>query len=180
MRFVFLYILATCFVFGRFSFVCDNATVVRHAQRLIAGGTHAKTHGWTLTSDGDLWEIAHNCIEHKGRHAIRVSKLKGHATSDDVQAGTISEGDRRGNMLSDTLAQHATDTDQGDRIHICYALLRRRTLYAAFTEKVQALIRRVLRADADMRARPARAVMSCARSARANDAVRPPHGPRYF
>ena len=65
----------------------DNATFVRKANLLIQASPLWPTRPWTLTEDGDLWAICDSMLQQKGRHAVRVTKVKAHLTDKDVAFG---------------------------------------------------------------------------------------------
>ena len=58
---------------------------------------------WPLQRDGDLWRIFWNLLLAKGPHAVRFSKVKGHATAADVAAGISTATDRMHNSRADDL-----------------------------------------------------------------------------
>ena len=57
--------------------------------------------------DGDLWEIFHRAASHKGPSAIRIGKVKGHASIDDVSEGIATDWTKYGNDAADALATRA-------------------------------------------------------------------------
>ena len=61
-----------------------------------------------MQKDGDVWYAIWRIIFAKSPQAIKVTKLKGHATEEDVTAGIITEVDKSGNHISDTLVKEAT------------------------------------------------------------------------
>ena len=157
----------------------DNASVVAHAQQLIAGGTHRHPAGWGLTRDGDLWELAEACLLAKGRHAVLVSKVKGHATETDVGSGVVVDRDRWGNERADNIATAATEGWPNDAAPLTRALLDRQQDYGRLVARIQALIRRTLRADKAMREAKLAALAEAARLSDDDDRVRvsiPYHG----
>ena len=44
----------------------------------------------------------------KGPHAMKVCKVKGHATREEVESGKVEEDDKAGNDISDKLATEGT------------------------------------------------------------------------
>ena len=59
---------------------------------------------WNLLKDGDLWEIFHTAAHVKGVHAIKATKLKAHATNQDVDDGVITPWHRVINKKADDYA----------------------------------------------------------------------------
>ena len=45
---------------------------------------------WRMQKDGDVWQAIWRAILAKGPHAIKVSKVKGHATEQHVRDGTAT------------------------------------------------------------------------------------------
>ena len=57
-----------------------------------------------LVKDGDLVALVQNIIRTRGRHTVRVTKVKGHAKDDDVQHGHVRLIDQKGNVEADIAA----------------------------------------------------------------------------
>ena len=78
-----------------------------------------------LVQDGDLVALVQHIIRTRGRDAVRVTKVKGHANDDDVQHGHVRLIDQQGNVEADIAA------DRGRR-HQTEVLInaRRRLLQA--------------------------------------------------
>ena len=129
----------------------DNATVVRWTQAILDGCPHATAGRWGLTPDGDLWELVEACILSKGRHAVRVSKVRGHATDTEVCTGIVRLCDQLGNKAADDLAAIATDNRDDLAFPLMVAFRRRQEAYSALVSRIQALIRRTLRAGKRLR-----------------------------
>ena len=89
--------------------------------------------------------------------AIAVTKVKGHATEQDVEEGRVRVGDKIGNDASDKLA---TDGIQGHGVHIVALsnwLAARHRAYCRFMVQVHMFIIHVMEADKEERDRRARA-----------------------
>ena len=59
---------------------------------------------WALHKDGDLWDTYHAHVQTKGVHAVRISKVKGHATQDMIEDQTVRQIDKDGNDFADNAA----------------------------------------------------------------------------
>ena len=59
---------------------------------------------WGVQTDGDLWEMAWKAICTRGVENQAIRKVKGHATTKDVQDGVATKEDKIGNDTSDTNA----------------------------------------------------------------------------
>ena len=56
---------------------------------------------WGTRRDGDLWQAIEGLLAARGCDGVRVSKVKGHATAGDVEAGRATARDRAGNDQAD-------------------------------------------------------------------------------
>lgn len=98
----------------------DNKAVVDKARQLIQLGKKAEADArwhrkplkkqWSLQTDGDLWWRFWTLLEARGAHSIEVSKVKGHATQEHVEAGIVTQVDRRGNHQADAAANTGVST----------------------------------------------------------------------
>eukprot|EP00969_Alexandrium_andersonii_P063727 2806526-Alexandrium_andersonii.AAC.1 len=80
----------------------DNAACVSRARRILRDGSFAAV--WGLSRDGDLWEQVAELIAQRGPESVRVSKVLGHADSDDVARGRTTKRHMDYNHLADSLA----------------------------------------------------------------------------
>ena len=91
----------------------DSAAFKEKADSILAS-LHCNSKidlNWKLQTDGDLWEHFYKAVVAKGPAAVCISKVKGHATSEQVVAGVVTEQDNRGNDLADAAA------DKGVLVH---------------------------------------------------------------
>ena len=90
-----------------------NATIEHQKQRsytrlydeegrMMLGGKTSHLHRespwkrtWQLSKDGDVWEQFHNIVAAKSPHAVRLTKVKGHATEQMVEMGTLKRKTRK-------------------------------------------------------------------------------------
>ena len=61
---------------------------------------------WTKVRNADLWQQVHSCLQRRAS-GVRLSKVKGHATSKDVAKGSVTSRDKHGNDSADSLASLA-------------------------------------------------------------------------
>ena len=80
----------------------DNLNIVRSIGRLLDTGCLAKP--LPLVKDGDLVALVQHMIRTRGRSAVRVTKVKGHAKDYDVQRGHVRLVDQQGNLEADIAA----------------------------------------------------------------------------
>ena len=79
----------------------DNLDVVRGIGRLLDADCLAKP--LPLAKDGELVALVQYMIRTRGRGAVRVTKVKGHA-EDDVQHGRVGSTDQQGDVEADIAA----------------------------------------------------------------------------
>ena len=70
---------------------------------------------WCLMDDGDLWYHWYQAAKAKGPEAIRLSKVKGHATAAQVNAGEVRKVDQVNNVKVDDVAGEAVEL-HGDAV----------------------------------------------------------------
>eukprot|EP00973_Karenia_brevis_P027613 3806226-Karenia_brevis.AAC.1 len=75
-----------------------------------------KQQGWKGIDNVDLWQRVDFLLESKNPGDVLVTKVKGHATAEDVRTGVITATDRFGNHGADRLAVagaalHAVERD---------------------------------------------------------------------
>ena len=88
--------------------ILDNNTTI-HLQRRLCTGTMRKH--WALQNNGDLWLDMVRSIYAKHYWAVDASKVKGHATADDIRNGICTEQEAAGNTVADE------DADAGQALH---------------------------------------------------------------
>ena len=62
---------------------------------------------WGSPKDGDLWSIFHKFVLHRGWGSVRLTKVKGHSTEEQVRKGQVSPKDKDGNDKADEAAKDA-------------------------------------------------------------------------
>ena len=80
----------------------DNANVVGHVGRILAGRRPDKPH--ELLVDGDLLVFVQKLVNARGPGTTAVSKVKGHADEGLVRGGRVREVDKVGNDMADQAA----------------------------------------------------------------------------
>ena len=56
-----------------------------------------------MQPDGDMWAILDDIVTVRGKHATRGTKVKGHATDEDVRKGLTTPSDKQGNDSADKM-----------------------------------------------------------------------------
>ena len=62
--------------------------------------------------DGDLWKMFQDFVAWRGPWSVWLSKVKGHATQEQVERGAVKAEDKEGNDLSDEAAGEGSKDDR--------------------------------------------------------------------
>ena len=96
---------------------------------------------WGLQTDGGLWEQAWIAILRRGSRNQKVRKVKGHATDEQVEAGTVKIEDKVGNDKSDDLAFQGVEDIHGiGLLKLANWTAKRQQKYGRFMAKVRKFI----------------------------------------
>lgn len=113
---------------------------------------------WGLLPDGDMLKTVWQGINTRGSATRKLSKVKGHATAEDIAAGTSTILQRAGNNEADTCAnlgvQEAAKDSKG---RIVAWLVRRQALYGLWLKDINKLIVQILKAEKEQREEKQRA-----------------------
>ncbi len=93
-------------------------------------------YNWKTTSDGDLWEHFTKAAIAKGPKTIRLTKVKGHVTSQQVRERVYRECDKKGNDKADEAADLAVKMHGEDVISVANILHKRHRNYTNFMKDV--------------------------------------------
>ena len=80
----------------------DNANVVGHVARMLAGKKAARP--YELMVDGDLLVLVQRLLDARGPGTTNISKVKGHADAGLVREGRVRELEKIGNDMADRAA----------------------------------------------------------------------------
>ena len=97
-------------------------------------------------------------MQGRGPGSLGLSKVKGHATHEHVQAGLVSAADRAGNAAADGGATLGIADHHALIPALVRALVKRHKAYVAFVVRVTSMFARVLREDARLRKEQRRAL----------------------
>ena len=104
----------------------DKASDILHKLRI---GKPVK-YNWKTTSDGDLWEHFTKAAIAKGPKSIRLTKVKGHVSIQQVIDKVFRACDEKGNDKADAAADLAVEMHGEDMISIATILHNRhRNIY---------------------------------------------------
>lgn len=90
----------------------------------------------------------------RGPQAQQVVKVKGHATSDDVQSGEVRQVDKRGNDNADTPADYGVEELGGKSlVRTTNWLAQRSAKYGAMIRNIHGVIIKITIAEKEERAK---------------------------
>ena len=155
----------------------DNKTVVDNFHRLQQAAAKTAIGGepqgcfwplgkpWTLVSDGDLWASAWKLLNQRGHCSIRVSKVKGHATAEEVGSVIggvlVTQTDKEGKGNADTAAQTGANAHKGGTMPFL-AWLRRKLHSANLIVPINGMATKVLTTRKAMQDKNDNALMTAA------------------
>ena len=93
-----------------------------------------------MQRDGDVWQAIWRAIIAKGPHAIKVSKVKGHATEQHVRDGTATAETKEGNDIADKLVEEGTTLHGKANVDLAYWLGARQRAYQTTMPDIQRFI----------------------------------------
>ena len=84
----------------------DSAFCTRRMCEIMYGPPVHYRKPWSLREHGDMWQPMQKDYASRGGDSVCVSKVKGHATDQDVINNLIAKLDRQGNHVSDIPRPH--------------------------------------------------------------------------
>ena len=114
--------------------------VHRKMQEGVVARKRPSRKPWNLQPDGDLWEIVWKGLIIKGPDTLRVTKVKGHATDAEVEAGLSTEVHQIGNRRADTAADHGVEGHRPGLVSLAAWCEKRHDAYCIFMAMVQKII----------------------------------------
>ena len=102
--------------------------------------THPLKKPWQLQQDGDIWRLVWLAINQRGPRQTAVSKVKGHATQEDITNGLTTQENARGNAEADKAATQGTQAHERGLTNISRWIESRHKRYKDFMLKVQKTI----------------------------------------
>ena len=135
---------------GGLHIALDNRAVVNRGSALI-NGTFTSRKPWGLLHDGDLWQAFDNTIAIRGRHSIKLTWTKGHA-SWNLVFNQSSHASTIGNSLADRAADEGHSAcgldDENTTLDFHAKKLR---AYQHLIARLQAYAAQILLKDKEMR-----------------------------
>ena len=108
-----------------------------------------------LQKDGDLWKNMWEATLIRGPRAHCITKVKGHATKEEVDKGIATAKDKKGNDQADECATKGVNT-----LGLANAtmwLSRRHEAYIQLMKRIHVMIIRVLQKEKELRTQKAEA-----------------------
>ena len=110
-----------------------------------------------MQADGDLWEIVWHAILKRGASNQQIRKVKGHATSEDVQAGRSTAEDKSGNDKSDANADMGVQSIAGDGlVKLAGWVTKRQAAYKQFIARIHRYIAAITTIEKEEREKAAK------------------------
>ena len=118
----------------------DNSAALRHLNDILQGTTGTSRRPWGMQPDGDMWAILDEIINVRGKHATKGTKIKGHATDEDVRKGLTTPSDKQGNDSADKMVHRGYDSYGLRRRALCALHDERWDHYATLVGKIQKMM----------------------------------------
>ena len=87
--------------------------------------------------DGDLWSHFYSALHARGPHSVCFTKVKGHATKQQVEAGEVRMQDKIGNDAADQAAEEGVQTFGAKLARLAARLQDRHRSYSVFMQHLQ-------------------------------------------
>ena len=87
--------------------------------------------------DGDLWSRFYSALHARGPHSVCFTKVKGHATKQQVEAGEVRMQDKIGNDAADQAAEEGVQTFGAKLARLAARLQDRHRSYSVFMQHLQ-------------------------------------------
>ena len=100
-----------------------------------------------MQSDGDIWGEFWEILEARGARTVRITKVKGHATEEDVQDGRATKEDKEGNDQADAAANKGARSMQEGFVIFAQWAKGRVQAYTNLMQRIQKVISAVLKAE---------------------------------
>ena len=82
--------------------------------------------------DGDLWELFWRTIRERSPYSIQISKVKGHATDQQVAEGKVRRTDKIGNDKADEAADEGVEQFTMPTLRLSKLYVKRHIAYSSF------------------------------------------------
>ena len=100
---------------------------------------------WGLQGDGDLWQQFWQLVRARGANTVKVTKVKGHATEQQVEEGKVRTEDKEGNDNADQAADQGVNQHARGLRGMVEWIQQRQKKYIEVMSEIQAMIIEVLK-----------------------------------
>ena len=111
--------------------------------------------------DGDLWQKLLAAVKEKGPWSVWVTKVKGHATDEDVGQGIAKVEDKEGNDNADKAADKGAKDKQEKLPAVASLHARRAKEYQQLTRRIQNSICNIEKDEKELREQRDRRRTNC-------------------
>ena len=133
--------------------VVREEAVLKNSQgALMLGGSVSHLHRatpwakpWSLMKDGDAWQKMYQMILAKNPRSVKISKVKGHATTADVRQGVTTVDKKYGNNQADSAAEFGVSTMQKEVDALAVSYYKRHKRYIDFMDQVHSFLLKIFR-----------------------------------
>ena len=101
--------------------------------------------------DGDLWKAFQEAVAAKCPWAVWSTKVKGHATAEQVEAGVVKAADKEGNDKAEFAADRASKDEQRYLAMIAKLFSKRNKAYQDFVRRIQKFILNMKNEESELR-----------------------------
>lgn len=125
----------------------DNSVVVKTVNEILCNMQCSHAKPWALRSNGDLFQRIEDTLKQRGFESIRLSWIKGHATSQHVDEGLITQWQKDQHEITDKVARELAQELHSDELHEYIQIQRKRIEgYKRLTKVIQLMIYRTNKA----------------------------------
>ena len=136
----------------------NEARLINEEGAMVIGGRTSHLHKrsinkrpWALEKNGDLWQSIEESVEEKGPRSVKVTKVKGHATSEMVAEGKVKGEDKEGNDISDLAANKGAEETEVIAAAVGFVYARRHKQYKHLMTRVQTFIIKIKKVQKEKR-----------------------------
>jgi len=116
----------------------DSMAYLLKASKILLGKLPRKP--FNIIPDGDLWEWFAKIVKAKGAEAVRLTKVKGHATEEMVKQGKVKEEHKVGNDFSDEAADIGVEQHGNEFLEASTFFAAKQHEYSVFVKDMHKLI----------------------------------------
>ena len=112
----------------------DSQSYLIKASQILQGKMPKQP--WDILTDGDLWKWFAKVAEAKGVKAVKLTKVKGHATDKMIREGKVTQEQKDGNDGSDEAADMGVDQHGNQLLETSIYFVAKQTEYGSFIDNM--------------------------------------------